>query len=95
MQIYLIRLKDHPTVYVGKQNPTYAIRGDSDDRPLQLDAHWYVPRQKAKLFSRRTAIKQFVNRYNKGDTFSKFEVEIDGKRVKVMSLDDFLVSDFP
>lgn len=60
MIFYLIRLKNHPEKYVGKVDPTYAVSPDQDERELQLDAHWFVPQAKAKVWTSTASLRRFL-----------------------------------
>lgn len=79
-----IRLKNHPDKYVGKSDPTYAVRCDAflkerGDRPLPalLEAHWFVPEARAKVWSSIKDLRRFLSlcaqQSYKLATFSEYE----------------------
>lgn len=112
MKIFFIRLKNHPTYYVGKENPTCALSSDESIRNAIQHYHqngktktawdiisqdennnppyWFTAKERAKMWTTEKDVKRFVNRYNKGKTFSEYEVEIDDKESITIPLDTFM-----
>jgi hypothetical protein len=93
MDIYRIRLKRFPHLFIGKKDPSYALKSDyalkqwgysneTADQRLQLDAHWYKPEKYAKVWTSLSALKRFLTlcRRNGADTFSEYEL-LNGEEV--------------
>lgn len=94
MKTFLIQIKEHPCLYVGKKNPTYALTSDKaikNGMIIDPTAHWFAPRHKAKIWTDPLQLRNFVNRYNKGETHNHYNVEIDNNgKLSQISLDDFV-----
>lgn len=104
MKVYLIRLKDHPELYVGKKNVSYALDSDyiiAENKINPAKSSFLVPKAKAKIWQVAGRIKwlhSYSGRYydhkNHEDcqsTFSLYEVEIDDNgKLSWMPLDEFV-----
>ena len=80
-----VRIKNHPSKWVGQTHPSYALHPDQHSHPLQLDAHWYVPESRAKVWTSLTVLKRVVTLSKYGfdsATFSQFEVVFGDGSVK-------------
>lgn len=79
-ELYRIRLKAKPEVYVGKHDPTYAI--NEDGKAIDLSAHWFVPEPLAKAWTKsalRRVVAYACSEWRTA-TFTRFEV-VDTKGV--------------
>ena len=76
MEFYTIRLKRHPNLFVGKENPSYAITTDEEiqtclksghaywstvEKILQVDAHWFKSEKYAKVWTDLKSIKRLFS----------------------------------
>lgn len=110
MKTLLIRLKNHPEYYIGKESPTYGLVSDqSINHAIQYFSqkgevatawdvisqhnrlpYWFVSKKRAKIWTDEKSLRNFVNRYNKGETHSQYEVEVDNNGITLVPLDTFM-----
>jgi hypothetical protein len=105
MKIFLVRLKNHPELYVGKKSVSYAFKSDNflkeSKDGIDEDCYHFVPRAKAKIWDNDKNLKwlhSYCGKYYSDklerdvmSTFSEYEVEIDDNgKISWVSFDEFV-----
>ena len=99
MDIFTIRLKRRPDLYVGKRNPYYAMMTDNPilnrikhtnqtiDQIIDGCALFCKPEKYAKVWTSEKAIRQFLSYCCPGDdtspTYSEYELLLNGNVIPI------------
>lgn len=93
-ELYTIRLKYHPHLFIGKSNASYALMSDEEiagqqvmnsrdtvDNIIGVHSSFFKPVQYAKVWTSLTTLKRFLKymRYGKNPVFSYYELLRDGR----------------